>query len=67
VNVTGAQAHPFYRWALSSFGDAAVPRWNFHKILIGRDGRVIGAFESGVTPESPQLTGAIERALAARR
>lgn len=62
--VTGARAAPFYRWARARLGEAAVPQWNFHKILIGRDGRAIAAFPSSVGPQSPTLTRAIDRALA---
>lgn len=40
-------------------------RWNFEKILVGKDGTVIGRFKSGVTPESAELRGAIDAALAA--
>jgi glutathione peroxidase len=66
TEVVGDRAHPFYRWARTQIGDSAVPRWNFHKVLVGRDGRVIAAFPSGVTPTSEQLRTAITTALAAR-
>ena len=39
------------------------PRWNFHKYLIGRDGRLTGAFTSAVEPNDPKLVAAIEREL----
>lgn len=39
--------------------------WNFEKFLIGKDGTVLGRFKSGVEPDSAELTGAIEAALAA--
>lgn len=61
--VRGAGAHPLYRWAAAEGGMLATPRWNFHKLLVGRDGRLIGAFPSAVEPTSAQLTQAIERAL----
>jgi glutathione peroxidase len=61
--VTGKAAHPFYRWAVNELGADAQPRWNFHKILIGRDGRPIAAFASGVAPDSPKLVKAIETAI----
>ncbi|HYG85020.1 MAG TPA: glutathione peroxidase, partial [Azospirillum sp.] len=44
-------------------GAAAVPRWNFHKLLIGRDGRLIEPFASSVTPDAPVLRSAVEQAL----
>lgn len=59
--VTGASAHPFYKLAAAAAG---APAWNFHKYLIGRDGRVLQAFSSQVTPQSQDLTGWIEKALA---
>lgn len=61
-DVTGADAHPFYRWAAAQLGDAGVPRWNFHKILIGPDGRAIAGFGSRVRPDDPALVAAIEAA-----
>lgn len=64
-HVTGAAAAPFYRWASATIGEAAVPKWNFHKILIGRDGRPVATFGSKTTPEDPALRAAIETALKA--
>jgi glutathione peroxidase len=64
--VTGPQAAPFYRWAASRLGAAKTPQWNFHKYLVGRDGQLIDAFGSRVAPQSPQLTAAIEAALAGK-
>ena len=43
------------------------PGWNFHKYLIGRDGKVLANFPSKVRPDDPQLIDAIERALKAPR
>jgi glutathione peroxidase len=63
--VSGPNAHPFYIWAQAQLGDAARPRWNFHKILIGKDGGALAAFASRVAPDAPELTAAIGRALAA--
>lgn len=63
--VTGADALPFYQWARASLAAENAPKWNFHKFLVGRDGRLIAGFPSKVAPESPELTGAIERALGA--
>ncbi|UOM34799.1 glutathione peroxidase [Acuticoccus sp. I52.16.1] len=63
--VTGRGAHPLYAWARRSAGRQAVPAWNFHKIVIGRDGRVIATFPSYMSPRSPQVMDAVERALSA--
>jgi len=62
--VRGPSAHPFYRNALSVLGPKAEPKWNFHKILIGKDGRPVAAFASAVTPQSAELSQAITSALA---
>jgi glutathione peroxidase len=62
--VIGADAHPLYSWAAAEGGRAAVPRWNFHKLLIGRDGRLRGAFTAAVGSRSPRLVSAIDDALA---
>lgn len=63
VQVTGAQATPLYQRLTAASGVA--PGWNFHKYLIGRDGRFIAQFSSRVTPDDPQLVAAINAALAA--
>lgn len=63
VAVKGSTAHPFFAWARRSLGDEAAPRWNFHKYLVGVDGRLIGAFPSKVAPNAPELIKAIEAAL----
>jgi len=62
--VKGPQAHPFYRWAREALGTAHAPRWNFHKYLVGRDGKPIAGYGSNVEPLSAELTKAIEAALA---
>ena len=63
VAVKGPAAHPFYRWAALE-RPLEAPRWNFHKYLIGRDGRLAGAFTSAVEPNDPKLIGVIEQELA---
>ncbi|HZL40670.1 MAG TPA: glutathione peroxidase [Pseudolabrys sp.] len=60
--VKGPDAHPFYRWAAEE-RPLEAPRWNFHKYLVGRDGRLAGAFTSAVEPNDPKLVTAIEREL----
>jgi glutathione peroxidase len=60
--VKGAGAHPFYRWAAAE-RPLDVPKWNFHKYLIGRDGRLKAAFPSAVEPTDPRLVVAIETEL----
>ena len=64
--VTGDKATPFYRWAASTLGADKTPKWNFHKYLVGRDGKLIAAYPSKVTPMSAELTGAVSKAIAAK-
>ena len=64
--VSGAKAHPFYRWLAAELGEGALPRWNFFKYLIGRDGLPRGTWPSRVTPMSAEMRKAIDEALAAR-
>lgn len=64
--VKGAGAIPVYKWAASTLGDAKTPQWNFHKYLVGKDGKLIAAFDSRVTPTSTELAAAVGKALAAK-
>lgn len=61
--VRGVQAHPFFRWVSARAGGE--PRWNFHKYLVARDGRSVQGFATGVVPDGPEMTRAIEAALGA--
>jgi len=61
--VKGASPHPFYKWAASE-RPRDVPRWNFHKYLIGRDGHIAAAFPSEVEPTDARMIAAIEKELA---
>ncbi|MCB1419106.1 MAG: glutathione peroxidase [Notoacmeibacter sp.] len=61
--VTGSAAHPLYRAFASRLGDDGVPGWNFHKVLIGRDGVPRAGFGSRIRPEDGRITLTIEAAL----
>ena len=61
INVLGENAHPFYKWAKENHGKGAVPKWNFHKILIGKNGKVIDTFASITKPLSKKIISAIEK------
>lgn len=63
VAVRGASPHPFYKWAATE-RPLDAPRWNFHKYLIGRDGRIVASFPSAVAPDDARLIAAIEKELA---
>ncbi|MDE1901784.1 MAG: glutathione peroxidase [Alphaproteobacteria bacterium] len=62
--VSGAHAHPFYIWAKQTLGFGTAPKWNFHKYLIDRHGKLIDYFNSTTSPESDRVKKAIEKALA---
>ena len=61
--VIGQAAHPFYKWAHETAGQGAVPKWNFHKILLAPDGNVAAMFPSPVRPDAAELRQAIIAAL----
>jgi len=63
TDVVGPNKHAFYRWAHDTLGASAAPRWNFHKYLVGADGRLISSFSTTVGPKDAKLTLAIEAAL----
>jgi glutathione peroxidase len=62
--VRGPGAHPFYRWAAIE-RPLDTPRWNFHKYLIGRDGRIAAAFASAVEPSDARILSSIAPMLTA--
>ena len=62
--VKGSKAHPFYKWAADA-RPKDVPRWNFHKYLIGRDGYIAEVFPETVEPADTRVKTAVARALAA--
>jgi glutathione peroxidase len=61
--VKGPNAHPFYKWAAEA-RPKEVPRWNFHKYLIGRDGYIADVFPESVEPSDTRVKTAVARALA---
>ena len=63
VIVKGDNAHPFYKWAKKNYGKAAVPKWNFHKIVVGKDGKILDTFSSITNPSSKKFTNLIDKAL----
>jgi len=60
VHVMGDEQSPVYRFLTADYGE---PKWNFHKYLVGRDGKVIKAFPTAIAPEDPSLRAAVEAAL----
>lgn len=62
--VRGPNAHPFYKWAAEA-RPKDVPRWNFHKYLLGRDGYIADVFTESVDPVDTRVKTSVARALAA--
>ena len=61
VNVIGKDSHPFYKWAKENHGTGAIPKWNFHKIIIGKNGKVADTFTSITNPSSKKFINSIEK------
>ena len=61
VSVKGADAHPFYIWARENHGKSAIPKWNFHKIIIDKDGKVAETFSSMTNPSSKKFIRSLEK------
>lgn len=64
THIKGVDAHPFYLWAQDQLGFLSKPRWNFHKYLISRDGRLDDWFSTLTKPKSDKVIRSIERLLA---
>jgi len=61
--VVGREAHPFYIWAREQVGILGSPKWNFHKYLIGPDGKLADWFSTPTSPSAARLTKAVDKAL----
>jgi len=64
--VSGDKAHPFYLFAKEQLGFGTAPKWNFHKYLINREGKLVDYFNSTTTPDSDKLKTEIETLLNAK-
>ena len=60
AEVKGKNAHKLFKWAVENHGKSAEPKWNFHKILINKQGKVEDTFVSFTKPMSKKITEAIE-------
>ena len=63
VDVKGENAHDIYIWAKKNFGKSAVPKWNFHKILINKNGKIEETYGSFVNPMSKKIIAKLEELL----
>ncbi|UFH48635.1 glutathione peroxidase [Pseudomonas sp. KNUC1026] len=61
LEVNGEARHPLYQWLVGEGDDIS---WNFEKFLIGRDGRVLAHFSPRTAPDAPEVTQAVEKAIA---
>jgi len=65
ISVKGEDEHPLYKWLIASSDRPNDDiEWNFSKFVIGKDGKVVARFKSKSTPDSPEVTAAIDAALA---
>ena len=63
IDVKGKNAHEIFKWAKDNHGSSAVPKWNFHKILINKSGKVEETFASFTKPKSNKIINKIESLL----
>ena len=63
TDVKGDNAHEIFKWAKKNYGKSAVPKWNFHKILINKKGKVEDTYASFTNPMSNKITSKIESLL----
>ena len=61
--VKGDNAHPIYIWAKNTFGKSTVPKWNFHKILINKNGEIVDTFASFTGPMSKKIINKLNQIL----
>ena len=63
IDVKGDNAHLIYKWAEKNFGSSSVPKWNFHKILINKEGKIQDTFGSFTNPMSSKIIKELEKIL----
>ena len=63
TEVKGDEAHDLFKWAKNNHGQSAIPKWNFHKILINKEGKIEDTFTSFTKPTSKKIISKIEKML----
>ena len=63
TNVKGDNAHEIFKWAKDNYGKSAIPKWNFYKILINREGKIEETYSSFTKPTSQKIIKKIEKLL----
>jgi glutathione peroxidase len=59
-DVKGDNAHPIYMWAKKNYGSSTIPKWNFHKILINKNGKIEETYSSFTNPMSKKIIKKLE-------
>ena len=62
-DVKGDNAHEIFKWAEDNYGKQAIPKWNFHKILINKSGKIEDTYTSFTSPTSKKIINKIEKLL----
>tara|TARA_B100000767_G_scaffold57424_2_gene53142 strand:- start:4576 stop:5088 length:513 start_codon:yes stop_codon:yes gene_type:complete len=62
-DVKGDNAHPIYIWAKKNYGSSTIPKWNFHKILINKNGKIEETYSSFTNPMSKKIIKKLEEIL----
>ena len=62
-SVLGKEQHPFYKWVKENYGKSGVPKWNFYKILINKDGQVEEVYSSLTKPKSSKVIKKLKKIL----
>ena len=63
TEVKGNNAHEIFKWAKENHGKSAVPKWNFHKILINKEGKIHNTYGSFISPDSKKIIKDLEQIL----
>ena len=63
TEVKGENAHELFKWAADNHGKSAIPKWNFHKILINKEGKIEDTYASFTKPMSKKIIKKIESIL----
>lgn len=63
IDVKGKNIDPLYKWAHENFGKSAIPKWNFHKILINKQGKIEETYNSFTKPQSKKIILRLEKIL----
>ena len=63
TEVKGENAHELFKWAKKNHGKSAIPKWNFYKILINKEGKIEDTFASFTKPMSKKIINIIDKIL----